>query len=80
VEHVLDDLLKNAKFKYVFLSYNNEGLMPMETIKKIMSRYGHYDLVVTDYQRFKADRDDNRNHKAIKTEEFIHVLEWRRAK
>jgi adenine-specific DNA-methyltransferase len=77
VEHVFDDLLKNAKFKYVFLSYNNEGLMPMETIKEIMSKYGHYDLASTDYQRFKADRDDNRNHKANKTEEFVHVLEMR---
>jgi adenine-specific DNA-methyltransferase len=75
VEHVFDDLLKNVKFKYVFLSYNNEGLMPMEVVKKIMSRYGRYDLAVTDYQRFKADRDDNRTHKANKTEEFVHVLE-----
>ena len=75
VEHVFDDLLKNAQFRYIFLSYNNEGLMSMETIRKVMSRYGHYDLAVTDYQRFKADRDDNRVHKAEKTEEFIHVLE-----
>jgi adenine-specific DNA-methyltransferase len=76
-EHAFDDLLKNAKFKYVFLSYNNEGLMPMKTIKEIMSRYGHYDLAITDYQRFKADKDDNRTHKASKTEEFVHILEMR---
>ena len=75
VENEFDNLLTNAKFRYVFLSYNNEGLMPMEMIKKIMSKYGRYDLVSVDYQRFKADRDDNRNHKANKTEEFIHVLE-----
>jgi len=75
VESAFDDLLKNAKFKYIFLSYNNEGLMPMETIKSIMLKYGRYDLVSVDYQRFKADRDDNRNHKTDKTEEFIHVLE-----
>ena len=77
VEKEFDDLLKNAKFRYIFLSYNNEGLMPMEVIKKIMSRYGRYDLAVTDYQRFKADRDGNRNHKADKTEEFVHILEVR---
>jgi len=77
VEKEFDDLLKNASFKYIFLSYNNEGLMPLDIIKKIMSRYGHYDLAVTDHQRFKADRDDNRNHKADKTEEFVHVLEMR---
>ena len=77
VENVFDDLLKNAKFKYVFLSYNNEGLMPMETVRKIMAQYGQYDLASTDYQRFKADRDENRNHKACKTEEFVHILEMR---
>ena len=77
VENVFDDLLKNAQFKYVFLSYNNEGLMSMEIVRKIMVQYGRYDLASTDYQRFKADRDENRNHKANKTEEFIHILEMR---
>jgi adenine-specific DNA-methyltransferase len=75
VEKEFDELLKNAKFKYVFLSYNNEGLMSIETVKKIMSKYGHYDLATTDYQRFKADRDENRVHKADRTEEFVHILE-----
>jgi len=77
VENEFDNLLKNTNFPYVFLSYNNEGLMLMETIRKIMSRYGHYDLAATNYQRFKADRDDNRNHKADSTEEFVHILEMR---
>ena len=77
VENVLDDLLKNAKFKYIFLSYNNEGLMPMEMIENIMSQYGRYQLASVDYQRFKADKDENRNHKANKTEEFVHILEMR---
>jgi len=40
-----------------------------------MLKYGKYDLVSVDYQRFKADRDSNRTHKADKTEEFIHILE-----
>jgi adenine-specific DNA-methyltransferase len=75
VEREFDGLLKNAKFKYVFLSYNNEGLMPMDTIREIMSRYGRYDLVSVNYQRFKADRDDNRTHKASQTEECVHILE-----
>jgi adenine-specific DNA-methyltransferase len=77
IEKVFDDLLKNANFQYVFLSYNNEGLMPVERVKEIMLRHGRYDLASTDYQRFKADRDDNRNHKADKTEEFVHILEMR---
>jgi len=77
VENVFDDLLNNAKFKYIFLSYNNEGLMSMEIIKEIMSRHGRYNLASTGYQRFKADRDDNRTHKASRTDEFVHILEKR---
>lgn len=75
VEAEFEDLIKNANFKYLFLSYNNEGLMPVETIKKIMAKYGKYDLASTNYQRFKADKDENRNHKASQTEEFLHILE-----
>jgi len=69
-----DDLLKNAKFKYIFLSYNNEGLMSVEEIKKIMSQYGKYTLFSTDYKRFRADKEENRNHKSDKTQEYLHLL------
>lgn len=70
-----EELIKNAKFRYIFLSYNNEGLMSREKIEEIMSRYGKYDLVKKEYQRFKADKDQNRVHKADKTFEYLHILE-----
>jgi adenine-specific DNA-methyltransferase len=75
VEKSFDDLIKNANFKYIFLSYNNEGIMPSETIKKILSNYGKYDLLTTEYQRFRADKKENRNHKATSTTEYLHILE-----
>lgn len=75
VAAVFEDLIKNADFKYIFLSYNNEGLMSKEIIKKIMEKYGKYDLATTEYQRFKADKTENRNHKATETIEFLHILE-----
>ncbi len=75
VSEAFEELIKEAKFKYIFLSYNNEGLMSVEEIKKIMSKYGKYDLVSKNYQRFRADKEGNRKHKADKTEEFLHVLE-----
>ncbi len=40
-----------------------------------MSKYGKYSLAATDYQRFKADKTENRNHTATKTEEYLHILE-----
>ena len=75
VKKVFEELIKNANFKYIFLSYNNEGLMSVEEIKNIMSKYGKYDLTVKNYQRFRADKEKIRNHKANKTEEYLHILE-----
>ncbi|WP_299259022.1 DNA adenine methylase [uncultured Aquimarina sp.] len=72
---VFEELIRNAKFNYIFLSYNNEGLMPEKEIRRIMKRYGRYDLVTTAYQRFKADKTENRNHKATRTTEYLHILE-----
>jgi adenine-specific DNA-methyltransferase len=69
----LEQLVKDAKFKYIFLSYNNEGLITFEEIKSILSKYGRYDLEKRDYQRFKAD--NKRVHKANKTLEYLHILE-----
>jgi adenine-specific DNA-methyltransferase len=72
VENALDDLLRNAQFKYIFLSYNNEGLMRTDTIERIMSKYGRYDCASTDYQRFKTGKFVP---KANKTTEHIHILQ-----
>lgn len=69
-----EDLIKNAKFEYIFLSYNNEGLMSEYEVKNIMQKYGKYSLVQKEYQRFKVDKTQNRNHKANKTFESLHIL------
>ncbi len=72
-----EDLIKSANFKYIFLSYNNEGLMSESDVRAIMQKYGKYELLSKEYQRFKADKCENRNHKANKTHEYLHVLEKR---
>lgn len=73
VKEEFEGLIQNANFKFIFLSYNNEGLMSVDDVRKIMSKYGHYDLAQTDYQRFKAD--SNRLNKADSTIEYLHILE-----
>ncbi|MCL2722409.1 MAG: DNA adenine methylase [Treponema sp.] len=75
IKEEFENLIMNAQFKYLFLSYNNEGLMTVSEIKKIMSKYGRYNLFTTDYQRFKADKDENRSFAANETKEYLHVLE-----
>ena len=72
IKNEFEELIKNAKFKHIFLSYNNEGLMSVEEIKLIMSKYGCYDVAKTNYQRFKAD--SSRLNKATSTIEYLHIL------
>ena len=74
VHKSFEALIKNAQFPYIFLSYNNEGLMSKEDVKAIMSQYGDYSVVTKEYQRFKADKSENRNHRADKTYEYLHIL------
>ena len=74
VNQVFEKLISDADFKYIFLSYNDEGLMSLETIKKIMEKYGEYQCFTTDYKRFRADKEENRNHKKSSTIEYLHCL------
>ncbi|ECL6401858.1 DNA adenine methylase [Campylobacter jejuni] len=69
----LEDLIKNADFKFIFLSYNDEGLLSLEQIKQIFEKYGKYDFKSQIYQRFKAD--SKRICQQNKTIEYLHILE-----
>ncbi len=74
VKKTFDNLIQNAKIKYIFLSYNNEGLMTHDDIKEVMSKRGKYGYFTQEYSRFKADKTENRNHKANKTLEYLHYV------
>lgn len=69
-----EDLIVKANFKYIFLSYNNEGLMSVDTIKNIMSKYGTYTCFTQAYKRYKADKNGNRNTGGNETTEYLHCL------
>jgi len=70
VREIFKDLILKADVKYIFLSYNNEGLMSLEDIKEIMSLKGEYGFFSKEYNRFKAD--DKREQKFNKTTEYLH--------
>jgi adenine-specific DNA-methyltransferase len=74
VKKAFNDLISKAKQKYIFLSYNNEGLMNLDDIKDVMSLRGKYGYFTKDYNRFKADKTENRNHKADRTVEYLHYV------
>jgi Adenine-specific DNA methylase len=75
VKTAFEGLIMNTNAKYVFLSYNNEGLMSFEDIKDVMSKYGTYGYFETKYSRFKSDKASEERHiKANTTKEYIHYL------
>ncbi len=69
-----ENVIKHADFEFIFLSYNNEGLMPLDLIREIMSEYGQYIVFTKDYHRFRADKNESRNHKSSQTIEYLHCL------
>jgi adenine-specific DNA-methyltransferase len=74
VKNAFKELILSAKAKYIFLSYNNEGLMTPADVKQIMSLRGKYGYFSKEHGRFRADKLESRNHKAHKTTEYLHYV------
>jgi adenine-specific DNA-methyltransferase len=60
VENSFNSLIENIDSKFILLSYNNEGIMESETIKKILEKKGKTTLYKYKYKKFKsqAKQDD----------------------
>lgn len=75
VKNSFEDLIKNANFEWIFLHYNDEGLLSIKDISDIMSKYGQYNFVKQSNLRYKADKDVNRTYKATSVDNYIHILQ-----
>ena len=72
----LGDMVRETRARYVFLSYNSEGLMERDDILSTMGEHGDVDLLTRDYARFRADVDrENRVYKADRVDEYLFCLE-----
>ena len=56
---------------YIQNKKGNEGIIPVETIKRIMSKYGKYKMFSTQYRRFKLNKGLFQPKHTI---EFLHCL------
>lgn len=57
VQIVFEDLIKNARFKHIIMSYSTDGLMSVEAIEAIMTRYGipkTFTIHEIPFRRFKS--------------------------
>lgn len=71
-EQAMSNLIKNTKSKYIAISYNNEGIIPLKTFKDILSSCGEWKIYEQDYNTYRGSRNlKNRN---IKVKELLWVL------
>jgi adenine-specific DNA-methyltransferase len=74
VKAIFKDLVAQADVQYIFLSYNNEGLLTHTDIEEVLSSRGTYSCYTKSYPRFKADKDKNRTFIATTTTEYLHCV------
>ena len=66
----LEDLIKNVRFPYIFISYNNEGIISLDEMSQIGKKYGKYYYEIMDHKRFKSNNVDATQS----TKEYIHII------
>lgn len=72
-EESMDTLLADTRAKFIAISYNDEGIIPIENFKSILSRYGQWELMEQDYTTYRGSR--NLRDRNIKVKEFLWILE-----
>jgi adenine-specific DNA-methyltransferase len=63
----LELVAKTAKYNFLVMSYNSEGIMSQEDIINMMSKYGSVKLEQFQYARFKSN-----NNGLAKTKKHIY--------
>ncbi len=57
-----EDLIKNAKFEHIIVSYSTEGLMGVNDIEAVLRKYGtSCKMYEIDYRRFKSNKVKTNN-------------------
>lgn len=73
----LQTVISAASFKYIALSYNNEGIIPHESILEILRAKGDVRVFTQEYRRFRTERDhEKRKYKDVdnKTQEYLFLV------
>ena len=73
----LSKVVSAADFRFVALSYNNEGIIPHDEIVNILEKRGKVQIFTKDYRRFRTERDhENRKYKDVgdRTLEYLFVV------
>ena len=72
-EEAMENLLENTRARFIAISYNDEGIIPIDNFKSILSKHGKWTLIDQDYNTYRGSR--NLNGRSIKVKELLWVLE-----
>lgn len=70
--NAMDELIADTPAKYILISYNDEGIIRIDDFKRILNKYGTYELLTKEYNTYRGSR--NLNNRNIKVQELLWVL------
>jgi len=65
------DLIDKARTKYIILSYNDEGIIPLNTLRKILKTKGIVQEFIKEHKRYRAINQDNSH---TRTHELLFLV------
>ena len=71
--NALSDLVANIKAKYVLISFNSEGFISLDEMKKMLVQVGKVEVLETNYNTFRGCR--NFDNRSIHVTEYLYLLE-----
>lgn len=71
-EKAMDELIKNTPAKYILISYNNEGIIPIDKFEKIVNKYGKWELLEQEYNTYRGSR--NLRDRSNKVKELLWLI------
>jgi adenine-specific DNA-methyltransferase len=66
-------LVENINAKHVIISFNSEGFINIEQMKKMLMKVGRLEVLETKYNVFRGSR--NLNNREIHVKEYLYLLE-----
>lgn len=70
--NAFEELISNIDTKYAIISYSNEGIIPIDKLKEMLSKYGELKTVEIDYYTYKGCK--NRKEHTNDVIEYLFVL------
>ena len=68
----LTNLVENIKAKYVLISFNSEGFIPLNAMKSMLEKVGKVQILETNYNTFRGCR--NLSNRDIHVTEYLYLL------